>query len=568
MNFSKLNYQTHLFFILILFIQYLISLVFVGQIIIEPFDNLDIVVVGDHIISKIYKGDLNSSNYFLAGEIKWYYLEKLFYPINILHYFTNDKLFYFFNEILKKLFAYFSFYILAKSLLVSRFNSAFGGILYATFLYAGSKPLGLGLVFLPYILYLLLNKNLLNKKHFLILFLVGLNTTLIHNIFAFVLLIPLTLILRKEEINKKIYFQIFFTILTATILSNIHLIIGSAISEPIHRESFISRTDIVSSFREVFEYFLIDFNSANPLFIFDMPIIVLSIILLFLSILSKERDIKLIFIFIISVLILQSILGSTILNYVLVGIFDVFKSINFTRVYQILPVAYTLLFILLISHFKNKNLKYLLYFVSFIAIISLQLKTPLPVITQYFLKKNMYNDKFEIAKQNILSKNYKNFFLGILNKENFTNNKINFSETTNKTFDNYYDFKNYTFIRNIVKNSRVISVGLDPMVAVMNDIKVIDGYHTIYPLNYKIKFRKIIQVELDKNIKLKNYYDNWGNRIYAYYTNQNNIELNFFEAKHLGASYVISKFPIKDVDLKIVCYECNNSKNIFLYKIL
>ena len=91
MNFSKLNYQTHLFFILILFIQYLISLVFVGQIIIEPFDNLDIVVVGDHIISKIYKGDLNSSNYFLAGEIKWYYLEKLFYPTNILHYFTNDK---------------------------------------------------------------------------------------------------------------------------------------------------------------------------------------------------------------------------------------------------------------------------------------------------------------------------------------------------------------------------------------------------------------------------------------------------------------------------------------------
>ena len=100
------------------------------------------------------------------------------------------------------------------------------------------------------------------------------------------------------------------------------------------------------------------------------------------------------------------------------------------------------------------------------------------------------------------------------------------------------------------------------------NIKVIDGYHSIYPLSYKIKFRKIIERVLENDIKLKNYYDNWGSRVYAFYTNQNNIELNFFEAKRLGASYVISKFPIKDNDLKIVCYECNNSKNIFLYKIL
>ena len=67
---------------------------------------------------------------------------------------------------------------------------------------------------------------------------------------------------------------------------------------------------------------------------------------------------------------------------------------------------------------------------------------------------------------------------------------MSFKSSTNKTFDNYYKFKEYAYIKNIVKDSRVMSVGLDPMVAVMNDIKVIDGYHTIYPLSYKIKFRK------------------------------------------------------------------------------
>ena len=48
----------------------------------------------------------------------------------------------------------------------------------------------------------------------------------------------------------------------------------------------------------------------------------------------------------------------------------------------------------------------------------------------------------------------------------------------------------------------------------------------------------------------------------------NNILLNFQSAKILGANYVISKFPIKNNELKIICYKCNNSDFIFLYKIL
>ena len=34
-----------------------------------------------------------------------------------------------------------------------------------------------------------------------------------------------------------------------------------------------------------------------------------------------------------------------------------------------------------------------------------------------------------------------------------------------------------------------------------------------------------------RNIKLKNYYDNWENRVYAFYTDKNNIMLNFQSAK-------------------------------------
>ena len=42
-----------------------------------------------------------------------------------------------------------------------------------------------------------------------------------------------------------------------------------------------------------------------------------------------------------------------------------------------------------------------------------------------------------------------------------------------------------TKIKEIVQDDRVMSANLDPMVAVMNDINVIDGYHALYPWTIK-----------------------------------------------------------------------------------
>ena len=113
-----------------------------------------------------------------------------------------------------------------------------------------------------------------------------------------------------------------------------------------------------------------------------------------------------------------------------------------------------------------------------------------------------------------------------------------------------------------------MSIGIDPMIAAMNDIKVIDGYHTLYPLSYKKRFRKIISKELDSNLELKNYYDNWGNRVYAFYSDKNNLLIDFVEAKKVGADYVISTFLIKNKNLRIICAECGETTQLFLYKIL
>ena len=386
MNFSYKTKYIHLFFISILAIHYLLPLLFFGQITVNPHDNLDGGVVYDHIISKIYRGDIESINYFLSGNIKWYYFEELFYPINILHYVLNDKLFYFTDEIVKKLLAYFSFYILSKSLGHTKFNSALGGILYSTII-SIEMPLGLGLPFLPYILYLLINKDFINKKHYLFLFLVGLNSSLIQDIFAFMFLIPLSIILRNKKTNLNIYFKIFSVIAVSSILSNIHIVVGSVLSETIHREAWIGNNDILLPFIKSFTLFFTYTDYQSNYFLFYIPIIILTALLFFLSFFSKHKKIKLIFLFIISILILKSILHHNIIDNILIGILEIFKGYNFQRLDRILPITTALLFVFFISNFKNLNFKKILIFLSFLSIFSLQLRIPLPEIGQYVLKK-------------------------------------------------------------------------------------------------------------------------------------------------------------------------------------
>ena len=97
------------------------------------------------------------------------------------------------------------------------------------------------------------------------------------------------------------------------------------------------------------------------------------------------------------------------------------------------------------------------------------------------------------------------------------------------------------------------------MVAVYNDIKVMDGYHTIYPLSYKKKFRKIIEKELEANSFYKNYYDNFGSRVYTtlYHPKDvNKIRLNFKAAKELGADFIISKYKLDSYDTNFILIGC------------
>lgn len=552
-----------LIFLVLLLSHYIYPLIIFNEIIINPHDKLEIDTVYSYITSQIYKGNFDSINYFLSGEIKWYYLERLFFPINILNIFLSDKVFFFTEEILQKSLSYFSFYLLAKSLKVPKLESALGGLVYASILdiYSASSFF---IYIMPYVLYLLVNKNNLRIKHYIILVLIGLNSSFAQDIFALFLLIPLSYFFTKKNKNFNFNFLIFFTIFISLLLVNLHLIFGTLFSDiATHRDNLIIRGSFSNSILETFKEIFLIVNFKDISYFFILPLGITYLIVLGLSAASKEKKIKNILYFFILVIFLLILGGSTFIELFFIGPLDILNGINFRRINRVIPLFMTILLIYNLLSIKMTSIKILIYTLSIISALSLQLNVPMKETLRTFLKPAAIDD----LKKVFYDYNFSKVPDILFHSNNYFTEKGNGKYETNKTFDKYYRFDDYKYIKNIVKESRVLSVDLDPMVAVMNNIKVIDGYHNIYPNDYKIKFRKIISRELDKNEELKKYYDNWGNRVYAFYNDKDNLLLDFVAAKKIGADYVISSFAIKNKNLEIICSGCNNSKKLFLYKI-
>jgi hypothetical protein len=116
-----------------------------------------------------------------------------------------------------------------------------------------------------------------------------------------------------------------------------------------------------------------------------------------------------------------------------------------------------------------------------------------------------------------------------------------------------------SFINKPQKSYRVISLGLHPAISQFNGFYTLDGYIPNYSLSYKHEFRKIISCELNKKEELKDYFDNWGSRCYAFSSEfgrdflnpgKNKIEhldFNYDAFKNLGGDYIISSVEVDTI---------------------
>ena len=158
------KFNLHITALFIFSSYYLLSILLFGKVVIYPHDNLQNIAVYNHIISNIYNGDFKGHELFLSGEFKWYYLDKIFFPINVFHWILDDKQFFFFIEILQSIIGYFSFYLFAKIFFKNKFHAVWGAVLYFNLINVSVGPEDnptIFLSFLPYIIYLANIKKIL-----------------------------------------------------------------------------------------------------------------------------------------------------------------------------------------------------------------------------------------------------------------------------------------------------------------------------------------------------------------------------------------------------------------------
>lgn len=164
------------------------------------------------------------------------------------------------------------------------------------------------------------------------------------------------------------------------------------------------------------------------------------------------------------------------------------------------------------------------------------------------------------------------------------------------SYKEYYDEKLFAEIKDYIHlepaQYRVVCLGLAPAVASANGLYTLDAYSTNYSLDYKMKFRKVIAAELDKNADLEWYFDSWGNRCYLFSAELgknwdvnkeepayvSNWEINTQALKELTSetnmkTYILSAAEIRNAtDIGLNCIkefdQPDSYRHIYLYSIL
>ena len=133
---------------------------------------------------------------------------------------------------------------------------------------------------------------------------------------------------------------------------------------------------------------------------------------------------------------------------------------------------------------------------------------------------------------------------------------------------------------------RIVSIGLRPAVAQFNGFYTLDSYQSIYELDYKHAFRRIIKGELARSANLRSYFDGWGSRCYIlshelgkrfdYGKHEskelNELTLNSKALKDMGGVYVFSAVKINNHQENGLTFERHFSDDesywdIYLYQV-
>lgn len=131
------------------------------------------------------------------------------------------------------------------------------------------------------------------------------------------------------------------------------------------------------------------------------------------------------------------------------------------------------------------------------------------------------------------------------------------------SYNDFYSTELFEKIKQDINytNEHVVAVGYHPAVLMFNGFHCIDGYLNAYELSYMEKFRTLIAPELDQNENKRKYYDWWGGRMYLFNEAApylptwkrvvKPIELNIDPVvmrETFDLRYIISRAPIENIE--------------------
>lgn len=431
---------------------------------------------------------------------------------------------YLINDVFVHLIAYIGMYLLIKKhCLKSKNNLIAAGVAFCFSILPYYSILGLVIAGGPLLFFAFLNLIKGEKKYwnYLIILFFPFFTSLIYSVFTIVGLIILSIIfyIRNKRIEKRVIMLLLLFILISFIVD------FQLFSQVFFAKNFVSHrvewNPILWSIKsnKILPQTLNYFTDGQYHAVSQQRLIVILFlpIALLISIFSKKKVKKLLILT--SATLFISFFSSFYLWDGLVGLkkkIEVLNVFSFDRFYFLLPLLFFIIFALSLEiiylSFKKRYLAILIILVSLFIQIT------------YSIKQNIY---FQINSYNLIK-------------------TIRRQPITSFTFKNFYNEKLFQDIANYIgkpKDSyRVVSIGIEPAVSQYNGFFTLDGYQNNYSLEYKNKFRKIIERQLDKSPSARAYFDDWGSRCYILSTKDLNIE----ELKSLGGNYIFSNTMIED----------------------
>ena len=528
---EKLNKEKYIYaFGLLCLLFYFVPFFFNSTAMVHIHDNLDDALPKYKLVADYFR--LNIDNLALNGNLPIWAIPVFSQPLSLIFFIDNYELAYLLNDFVVRIFAFVGVLLLGKYFKTDVFITVLISLI---FTYSISYTMfGLSIAGLPLVFWAILNIDIINNKEKILTFLAVLfiawNTWIMLSGIFFILLLPFLFLIFKIK-STKLILVILFLYGLGLLFGNWNIIYAEKFSGIIwHRVEFSRFNNGSFTLFSLVKTIIKNVFFYKPSSWYHMYYVPLGFILItgfIIGILSEKRKqiIGLISLILFCTFLYNFYYSTEFFNFTQ-KIGGTLVGLNLSRFFFI--VSFIVVLIILISGTtKNKISKFLIVFVSIVQILIILINTP------------HWNSAIKVLSNKSISGSY-------------------------AKISNYYEKDWFDLVKKNIDGKTVISVGIDPMKAVVNEIPSLDGYYQLYPLQYKNEFRNIIKKSMVE-AERADYYNNWGSRVYTFHKSDLPESIDFCYAKKLGADFVIAS---KKIDLKYLTEVLkDDSKSRILYKI-